>query len=158
MHRAVVIGSGPNGLAAAVVLAEAGLEVEVVEAHREIGGGTRTAELTLAGFRHDVCSAIHPLARASPVFRELEIDWPLATTPSHLMTMAFHEDLEDAGRLAMRAMIRILEEHYGLSFHDAYHLCSMAADMRVTQFVNGNRGIHVMPEHRLRSWGRNRLS
>ena len=75
MHRAVVIGSGPNGLAAAVVLAEAGLEVEVVEAHREIGGGTRTAELTLAGFRHDVCSAIHPLARASPVFRELEIDW-----------------------------------------------------------------------------------
>src|SRR6266545_5854484 len=75
MRRAVVIGSGPNGLAAAVRLAAAGLEVEVVEAHPEIGGGTRTAELTLPGFRHDVCSAIHPLARASPVFRELELDW-----------------------------------------------------------------------------------
>jgi phytoene dehydrogenase-like protein len=75
MRRAVVIGSGPNGLAAAVTLAEAGVEVEVVEAHEEIGGGTRTAELTLPGFRHDVCSAIHPLARASPVFRDLELDW-----------------------------------------------------------------------------------
>src|ERR671930_132611 len=75
MRRAVVIGSGPNGLAAAVTLAEAGLDVEVVEAHPEIGGGTRTAELTLPAFRHDVCSAIHPLARASPVFRGLGIDW-----------------------------------------------------------------------------------
>jgi phytoene dehydrogenase-like protein len=75
MRRAVVVGSGPNGLAAAVRLAQAGLAVEVVEAHSELGGGMRTAELTLPGFRHDVCSAIHPLARASPVFRELEIDW-----------------------------------------------------------------------------------
>ena len=75
MRRAVVIGSGPNGLAAAVGLAQAGLAVEVVEAHDEIGGGTRTAELTLPGFRHDVCSAIHPLARASPVFRDLDLDW-----------------------------------------------------------------------------------
>jgi phytoene dehydrogenase-like protein len=75
MRRAVVIGSGPNGLAAAVMLAEAGLRVEVVEAHAEIGGGMRTAELTLPGFRHDVCSAIHPLARVSPVFRDREIEW-----------------------------------------------------------------------------------
>jgi phytoene dehydrogenase-like protein len=75
--RAVVIGSGPNGLTAAIVLARAGLEVEVFEAAPSVGGGARTEELTLPGFRHDVCSAIHPLARASPAFRDLalDIDW-----------------------------------------------------------------------------------
>jgi phytoene dehydrogenase-like protein len=77
MKRAVVIGSGPNGLTAARVLARAGLEVVVHEAAEEVGGGTRTAELTLPGFRHDVCSGIHPLAIASPAFRELglPVDW-----------------------------------------------------------------------------------
>jgi phytoene dehydrogenase-like protein len=75
MRRAVVIGSGPNGLVAALTLARAGLEVEVVEEQPELGGGIRTAELTLPGFRHDLCAAIHPLARASPVFRDLDVDW-----------------------------------------------------------------------------------
>src|SRR4051794_17626844 len=78
------------------------------------------------------------------VRRDLEIEWPIAVTPTHLMTMAFHEDLDGAARLAMRAMIRLLQDHYAMPFHDAYRLCSIAADMRVTQFVNGNRGIHVM--------------
>jgi phytoene dehydrogenase-like protein len=75
--RAVVIGAGPNGLTAARVLARAGLEVVVHEAADEIGGGARTAELTLPGFRHDFCSGIHPLAIASPAFRELglDVDW-----------------------------------------------------------------------------------
>jgi phytoene dehydrogenase-like protein len=75
MRRAVVIGSGPNGLVAALALARAGLQVEVVEEQSEIGGGTRTGELTLPGFRHDLCAAIHPLARASPVFSDLDLDW-----------------------------------------------------------------------------------
>ncbi len=75
MRRAIVIGSGPNGLVAALTLAQAGVEVEVVEEQADIGGGTRTAELTLPGFRHDLCAAIHPLARASPVFRGLDVDW-----------------------------------------------------------------------------------
>src|SRR5919199_1829585 len=75
MRSAAVIGSGPNGLAGAVALAGAGLDVTVYEAHDEIGGGARTAELTLPGFKHDVCSAIHPLARASPVFRHLDLSW-----------------------------------------------------------------------------------
>jgi phytoene dehydrogenase-like protein len=71
---AVVVGSGPNGLAAALTLARAGRSVRVYEAADTIGGGTRTVELTLPGFRHDVCSSIVPLALASPFFRT--VDWP----------------------------------------------------------------------------------
>jgi phytoene dehydrogenase-like protein len=73
-HDAVVIGSGPNGLAAAVEIAKAGASVLVLEAADEIGGGTRTAELTLAGFRHDVCSAAHPLGILSPFFKTLPLE------------------------------------------------------------------------------------
>src|SRR3954451_15635099 len=72
-RSAVVVGSGPNGLAAAIALASAGLDVVVHEAADEIGGGMRTEELTLPGYRHDVCSAIHPLGRSSLCFRELEL-------------------------------------------------------------------------------------
>ena len=71
---AVVVGSGPNGLAAAVELARNGLSVVVLEAKETIGGGARTVELTLPGFRHDVCSAIHPTARISPFFRTLPLE------------------------------------------------------------------------------------
>ena len=67
---AIVVGSGPNGLAAAVTLARAGLVVRVYEGADTIGGGARTAELTLPGFAHDVCSAVHPMAFSSPFFRD----------------------------------------------------------------------------------------
>jgi phytoene dehydrogenase-like protein len=69
MVDAVVVGAGPNGLAAAVTLARAGLSVEVVERNETIGGGARTSELTLPGFLHDVCSAVHPMALQSEFFR-----------------------------------------------------------------------------------------
>jgi phytoene dehydrogenase-like protein len=70
---AVIVGSGPNGLAAAIVLARAGLKVAVYEAAAVPGGGVRSAELTLPGFVHDICSAIHPFALASPLFRTLPL-------------------------------------------------------------------------------------
>ncbi|PYQ32455.1 MAG: FAD-dependent oxidoreductase [Acidobacteria bacterium] len=70
---AVVVGGGPNGLAAAIVLARAGLSVVVLEANETIGGGARTEALTLPGFRHDICSAIHPMAMLSPLFRSLPL-------------------------------------------------------------------------------------
>ncbi len=73
-YEAVVVGSGPNGLSAAVNLARAGRSVLVLEAAEVPGGGTRTMELTLPGFLHDVCSAIHPLALASPFFRTLPLE------------------------------------------------------------------------------------
>jgi phytoene dehydrogenase-like protein len=71
---AVVVGGGPNGLAAGIVLARAGRSVSLFEARDTVGGGCRSAELTLPGVAHDVCSAVHPLARSSPLFRELGLE------------------------------------------------------------------------------------
>jgi phytoene dehydrogenase-like protein len=70
----IVVGAGPNGLAAAVEMARSGFPVRVLEASETVGGGTRTLELTLPGYRHDVCSAIHPLCAASPFYSQLPLD------------------------------------------------------------------------------------
>jgi phytoene dehydrogenase-like protein len=72
-HDAVVVGAGPNGLTEAITLAQAGCSVSVLEAGDTIGGGMRSAELTLPGFVHDVCSAIYPLATVFPFFRGLPL-------------------------------------------------------------------------------------
>src|SRR5262245_50922069 len=70
---AIVVGSGPNGLSAAIELARSGRSVLVVEAKETIGGGARTSEITLPGFRHDVCSAIHPVGVVSPFFTNIDL-------------------------------------------------------------------------------------
>jgi phytoene dehydrogenase-like protein len=85
-YDAVVVGSGPNGLSAAIALTRHGHSVLVVEAHDTIGGGCRTLPLTLPGFRHDVCSSIHPMAVASPFWRQLPLhehglEWVYPPTP-----------------------------------------------------------------------------
>jgi phytoene dehydrogenase-like protein len=70
---AIIVGSGPNGLSAAITLARAGLQVRLLEGAETPGGGCRTGELTLPGFRHDICSAVHPLAASSPFFRSIDL-------------------------------------------------------------------------------------
>ena len=113
---AAVVGSGPNGLCAAIAMAQAGLSVVVYESRATIGGGVRTAELTLPGFRHDICSSIYPMAIGSPFMRTLSLaehglEWihpqvplahPLDLEPAILLeraidTTASHLD-EDAPR------------------------------------------------------------
>jgi phytoene dehydrogenase-like protein len=73
-YDAVIVGSGPNGLAAAITLQQQGLSVLLVEAKETVGGGLRSAELTLPGFTHDICSAIHPMAVGSPFFKTLPLE------------------------------------------------------------------------------------
>ena len=100
---AVVVGAGPNGLTAAIVLATAGLSVAILEGQSRIGGGSRTAALTLPGFMHDVCGAVHPMGVVSPVFARLPLDtyglrWVAAPLPlAHAFdggaAVALHRDL-----------------------------------------------------------------
>jgi len=103
-YDVVVVGSGPNGLAAAITLARAGCSVLVCEANATIGGGARSAELTLPGFVHDVCSAVHPLAAGSPFFKTLPLErsgltWiqpeiPLAHPLDDGSAACLHQDID----------------------------------------------------------------
>ncbi|HRD76632.1 MAG TPA: acetamidase/formamidase family protein [Hyphomicrobiaceae bacterium] len=79
---------------------------------------------------------------------DMRLDWPMAETPTHAITMAFDPDLDRAARIALREMIKLIVARKGISREHAYMLCSLAADLRVTQCVNRNNGIHVMLERR----------
>ena len=128
---AVVIGAGPNGLAAAITLAQAGASVAVLEGAATIGGGTRTAELTLPGFLHDVCSGAHPMGILSPFFRMLPLaehglEWirpgasvahPLDDRPAVLLWRSVERTCGDLGRdgAAYRRMFApLLRDPHGL--------------------------------------------
>jgi acetamidase/formamidase len=80
---------------------------------------------------------------------DLQLRWPVAETPTHWITMAFDPDLDNCVVLALREMIALVQTRAGLSREDAYMLCSLAADLRVTQVVNGSKGIHIMLDKRL---------
>ncbi|MBY0612145.1 MAG: acetamidase/formamidase family protein [Beijerinckiaceae bacterium] len=80
---------------------------------------------------------------------DMTLEWPIAETPTHWITMAFDPDLDDCVVIALRAMLDLIERLGGLSREDAYTLCSLAADLRVTQVVNGSKGIHIMLEKTL---------
>jgi phytoene dehydrogenase-like protein len=122
MTDAVIIGAGPNGLAAAVHLAQSGASVLVLEAASEIGGGTRTGELTLPGFHHDRCSAVHPMAILSPWLRRLPLaehglTWiqppasvahPLDAQPAVLLRRSLGDTARELGGDA-RAYRRLIE-------------------------------------------------
>ena len=127
-YEAVVVGAGPNGLAGAIRLAQAGLRVVVLEANATLGGGARTAELTLPGFLHDVCSAIHPMAVGSPFFRTLPLDqhgldwihpdYPLAHPLDDGTAVVLHRSIDDtcdelgADQNAYRALMAPFLNHW----------------------------------------------
>jgi phytoene dehydrogenase-like protein len=127
-RRAVVVGSGPNGLAAAIVLAQSGMEVEIFEAQAQPGGATRTMELTLPGFHHDFGSAVHPMAAGSPFFsslplREHGLEWiyfsaPVAHPLDDGTAVVLGRNLEAATRAlgedgaAWDRLVRPLVEHW----------------------------------------------
>lgn len=83
------------------------------------------------------------------VRNDMQLEWPMAETPTHVMTMAFDPDLDDCVVIALRDMIKLICARTGISREDAYTLCSLAADLRVTQVVNGSKGIHCMLEKAL---------
>ena len=85
---------------------------------------------------------------------DMALEWPFAETPTHVMTMAFDPDLDDCVVIALRDMIKLICARTGISREDAYTLCSLAADLRVTQVVNGAKGIHCMLEKKLLVRGR----
>ena len=109
---AIVIGSGPNGLSAAIALAEAGASVRIYEAAEEVGGGMRSAELLQPGVLHDVCSAVHPMGVLSPYLRTLPLaehglEWvhppasvahPLDDAPAVMLYRSLDRTLEGLGR------------------------------------------------------------
>src|SRR5690348_13233310 len=104
-YDAIVVGSGPNGLAAAITLAQSGHSVLLREAKPTVGGGMRSAELTLPGFTHDICSAIHPLGMGSPFFKSLPLEdhglnwihptYPAAQPLSDGTAVLLHKSIEE---------------------------------------------------------------
>ena len=123
---AIVVGSGPNGLAAALTLARAGLVVDVIEGSDTAGGGCRTQELTLPGFHHDVCSTVHPLLAASPFFERVD----LSAGDVKVLTprVAFAHPLDGGGAAAVAGTVA--ETAAGLGTDASAYLHTFASLVR----------------------------
>ena len=146
-YDAVVVGAGPNGLAAAIALARAGLGVLVLEAQNAIGGGTRTEELTLPGFRHDVCSAIHPMGVVSPFFKTL----PLA---EHGLVWDFSpaaiaHPLDDGTAATLEQSLDATASGLGADGQSYRHLMAPLVRNHAALFDEILRPIRLVPHHPL---------
>ncbi len=110
-YDAIIVGSGPNGFAAAITLKRAGLEVLLIEGKETLGGGARSAELTLPGFIHDVCSAVHPLGENSPVFKPFHLEqFGLEyLKPEYAVAHPF----DDGSSVAIQTSIEATAEEFG---------------------------------------------
>ncbi|HEV2906915.1 MAG TPA: FAD-dependent oxidoreductase, partial [Actinomycetota bacterium] len=143
-HDAVVVGAGPNGLAAAITLAQEGRSVLVLEAENTIGGGCRSAELTLPGYIHDVCSTIHMLASASPFLRSLPLanhglEWIHSTAP-------LAHPLDDGSAVVLRRSVE--ETAVGLGDDaEAYRTLMQPLVDRGEQLVKELLGRYRVPAH-----------
>jgi len=144
---AVVVGSGPNGLAAAIVLARAGLSVLVLEAKDTLGGGARTEELTLPGFHHDICSAIHPMCVVSPFMRTL----PLA---EHGLAWAYSpaaitHPLDDGTAASLEVSVDATAASLGEDEHSYRALMATLASHADSLFDEILRPLRLVPHHPL---------
>ena len=155
-RRVVVVGSGPNGLAAAIDARAGGPPGAVLEARDDVGGGARTAELTLPGFVHDVCSAVHPLASSSPFFRTLPLERarprvdppaaPLAHPLDDGTAVMLERSVEATARGARRrrrAVSRLVEPvRRRLARAARRRCCAAAAASRATRCAASRFGAH----------------
>jgi phytoene dehydrogenase-like protein len=141
----VVVGSGPNGLSAAIVLARAGLNVLVLEAKETIGGGARTEELTLPGFKHDICSAIHPMGVMSPFFKTL----PLAEHGLVWLDSPFPitHPLDDGSAAVLELSVDKTAARFGDDGAAYRHLMQPFASNAEALFDEILRPIRLLPHH-----------
>jgi len=146
-YDAVIVGAGPNGLTAAVILAKSGLKVLVLEANDTVGGGTRTAELTLPGFRHDVCSAIHPLSVISPLLPKLPLaDFGLEWCWS---PAAIAHPLDDGSAALLETSIDATAAHLGEDGDPYRKLIAPLAAHASELFDEILRPMRLLPRHPL---------
>lgn len=158
-YDAVVVGSGPNGLAAAVALAGAGLGVLVVEAQPAAGGGMRSGPLTVPGFMHDVCSSVHPLGIASPFLRALELEkhgltWihpvaPLAHVMADGQAVTLSGGISDLTQLFFRPVARV--DPYSTPAKDVFVCSSATPPGGGVHGMCGYWGRHQRTDTRLRN-------